>query len=69
MFSLLKEKIPGARTTSKQAGFETLEKGEWFSDVISEKIRAHNLAGEFVKFLRKLIANQKYKLAVAAKWS
>ena len=42
-----------------------------FYGVISEKLRAYNLAGEFINFLRALIANQKYKLAVvalSAKW-
>ena len=38
-----------------------------FSDVISEKFSGYNLAGEFGKFLRTLIANRKYILAVAAK--
>ena len=42
-----------------------------FSDVISEKFSAFNLAGEFINFLRTRIHNQKYKIAVAtksAKW-
>ena len=37
-----------------------------------EKFSAYNLAGEFFKILRTLIANRKYKLAAAdksAKWS
>ena len=38
-----------------------------FSDVISEKFSAYNLVGEFINFLRMLIANRKYKLAGAAK--
>ena len=33
-------------------------------DVISKKFYTYNLAGEFDKFLRTLIANRKYKLAV-----
>ena len=42
-------------------------------DVISKKFYTYNLAGEFDKFLRTLIANRKYKLAVpvaakSAKW-
>ena len=31
-------------------------------DVISEKFSAYNVAGEFIHFLRTLIANQNYKL-------
>ena len=38
-----------------------------FSDNISEKFSADNLAGELVKLLRTLIAIRKYKLVVAAK--
>ena len=43
----------------------------WFSDVMSEKFCAFNLAGELYQFERTLIDNQKKKLAVAtksAKW-
>ena len=36
-------------------------------DVISEKFSAYNLADEFINFKKTLIANRKYKLAVAAK--
>ena len=35
-------------------------------DAVSEKISVYNLAGEFINFWRMIIANQKYKLAVAA---
>ena len=37
------------------------------SEVISEKFSAYNLAGKVLKFLRKLIANRKFKLAIAIK--
>ena len=37
------------------------------SEVISEKFCAYNLAGKVLKFLRKLIANRKFKLAIAIK--
>ena len=40
--------------------------GSFYSDVMSEKFSAFNLAGELYQFQRKLIANQKCKLAVAA---
>ena len=39
------------------------EIGEGFSDVVSEKFSAYNLAGELVKFLRTQIANRNYVLA------
>ena len=42
------------------------ETGDAFCDVISKIFIAYNLAGEFVIFLRTLIANRKYRLAVAA---
>ena len=42
--------------------------GEGFSDVLYEKFSTYDLAGEFVKIVRTLIANnRKYKLAIAAK--
>ena len=41
--------------------------GRWFSDDIFGKFIAFNLAGEFYHFLRKLIDNEKYELAVGAK--
>ena len=60
------KKISGA--ASEQASSKTLETGKGFSDVISEKLSANNLAGEFLKFLRTLmIADRKYNLAVVAK--
>ena len=36
-------------------------------DIISKKFSAFNLAGKFINFSRTPIANQNYKLAVAAK--
>ena len=40
--------------------------GRGFSNVMSEKLGYFDLASEFSKYLRILIANRKYKLAVAA---
>ena len=58
----------GGRETEQETG-ERWEAVEGFSDVISEKFSTYNLVGEILKFLRTLIAMQKYKLALAAKWS
>ena len=58
----------GGRETEQETG-ERWEAVEGFSDVISEKFSTYNLVGEILKFLRTLIALQKYKLALAAKWS
>ena len=60
--------IGGGRETEQETG-ERWEAVEGFSDVISEKFSTYNLVGEILKFLRTLIAMQKYKLALAAKWS
>ena len=56
------------RDRRQEKGDRRKETGErrGFSDVISEKCSAYNLAGEFVSFRRTLIANQKYKLVVVA---
>ena len=52
-----------ARVGQKQTSYVTLMK------YLSKKFSAHSLVAEFCKFSRTLIANQKCKLAVAAKWS
>ena len=51
---------------SRVTGDRRWETGDAFCDVISKIFIAYNLAGEFVIFLRTLIANRKYRLAVAA---
>ena len=50
-----------------EIGFGRLEMERVLWRQISKQLSAYNLVGEFDKFLRTLIANCKYKLAVATK--
>ena len=63
-------------TVDRKQGDRRWETGEgrckkidrrWFSDVISEKFSAYNLAGEIINLKKNLFRSLKIKLAVAAK--